>query len=135
MPSADVQSRTFQGPILWPAITWSIPEASSALAVDARFVIGATFEPFIIDEIFSETETGTVDFDIEIRPFGSMETTGTAVTSSDIQAVDGGTTTIVFANAYVPARSWIEGIVRAISSATEFAGAINRRHPGRLGGA
>ena len=128
MPSSDTQSvvpfdpiyRTF-GPLFFPTGT-------AALVVDAWFEVYYAFEDVTLVEVVSETDTGTADFDLELRAKGALETTGTAMTSADIQAVDGATTTLAFSNAFVPAGRSIVAYIRAVSAATMLSikGALTR---------
>lgn len=88
----------------------------SALMVGAEYAVAAGPDALTALRITSETDTGTVDFDIEERALGSGEAAGTALTTADVQAVDGGTTTTSFADAAIAADAWLVLVIRALGS-------------------
>lgn len=82
-----------------------------------EYLIGFTGTKAItITKIWAETDTGTVDFNIEQRVFGSGESSGTNVMSSDLQADDNGATQTSFADATVPAGYWLVYSASAVAS-------------------
>jgi len=61
-----------------------------------------------ISEVWAETDTGTVDFNIEFRPHGSAETaTSTQLWTADKTADDDGYNTTTFNDDTVPTDSWL----------------------------
>ena len=85
------------------------------LATDC-FPIGFTEEAVTITNIKGETDTGTVDFNIEERAHGSAEDAGTNIMSTELVADDNGVATTTFSNSGIAASSWMTYDASAVAN-------------------
>lgn len=81
-----------------------------------EWMIGFASTAITITKIWAETDTGTVDFNIEQRTFGSFESSGTNVMTSDLQADDNGATQTSFSDATVPSGTYLVYSASAVAS-------------------
>lgn len=100
--------------------------AGSLLAVGNVIPILPVFDKLTMLNLIAETDTGTADFNLEWRNYGSVETAGGTKlkTASDYQAVDAGMTEITsFDNPTCDGtspRKWLVATITALASATSL---------------
>jgi len=73
-------------------------------------------EASTVNEVWAETDTGTVDFNIEKRAHGSAESAGTNIFTSDVQADDDGYNTTTINSPTVSADYWLFYCSSAVAS-------------------
>lgn len=81
------------------------------------FPIGFEEAAVIIDTVYSETDMGTVDFDIEHRSFSSANVSGTSILTTNATADEYGDirTNVDFSYPNIPITSWLVYVASAVS--------------------
>lgn len=107
-------------------------EVDAPTAADAFFV-GHTVRPMRPIICTSETDTGTVTFNLEHRAYGSAFAAGTDILSSDLVADSDGQSTAVFSGVIAANRDIWLTITSVADSPAEFRGTLlavapNHRH-------
>lgn len=89
---------------------WYVESPAADTDLPGLFV----FHPVEIVEIFTWTDTGTVDFNIEIR--SDPDAAGTNILTADVQATSSGVSSTAFAVSEVDGRNWLAVAASAIAS-------------------
>ena len=90
---------------------WYLESPSSSTDLPLLFL----FHPIELVEVFTWTDTGTVDFNIEIRS-AAPDASGTNVMTADVQATDSGVSVTNFSVYEVDERNWLAVSASAVAS-------------------